>query len=265
MRTGSFLRLAGIFLSISLGHGLLASGPSLLNSPPEAQSDSGALVATDKDGRERWRAEWTMERVLLEGQAMVRFREWGAGRYSPFPEPVRWELEAFWTASPRFAPFSYEKKIFGLDGELRVTERRRFDWERSTVHFQRIDSAGKRNVDRVLPVPRDTLTAEGIALALQGLPFEKPHPVKAHFLSDEPKVYQVTFAVGGRRAVKTPAGTVDSFEIKMDLNLGLLNFFKPFIPDTKLWFSAAAPHRWVQYRGLESGRGTPVVTRTQTR
>ncbi len=233
-----------------------------MNTPPAVRTDSGSLLTTDREGRQRWRAEWTMQQVESEGEAMVRFTERGSGRYSPFTQPVRWQLEAYWTLEPRYAPARYEKTVSDLEGNVLVTERRTFDWREGTVHFQRIDREGDRDVDQVLRVPEDTLTAEGLAVALRHLPFESPRPVRAHFLSDEPKLYPVTFRIKGREVIDIPEGSTDCYTVRMDFDLGLLNLFKAFIPETTLWFAAAAPHRWVRSRGLESGRGTPVVIRT---
>ncbi len=203
-----------------------------------------------------------MRQVESEGAAMVRFTEQGSGRYSPFTRPVRWQLEAYWTLEPRYAPARYEKRVSDLDGNLSLTERRTFDWREGTVHFQRIDREGGRDVDRVLRVPPDTLTAEGLAVALRHLPFQSPRPVRAHFLSDEPKLYEVTFKIKGIEPIATPGGSSDCYKVEMDFDLGLFNLLEAFIPDTALWFTTASPHLWVQYRGLESGRGTPVVTRS---
>ena len=225
---------------------------------------SGGLITTDERGQERWRADWSMEEVVLEGKPRIRFTETGIGRYSPFSQPVIWTVESYWSAGDRYAPLSYEKSISNPEGNLQVMERRSFDWRRGTARFQRIDSEGKRSLDKTVKVPPDTLTPDGLALALQHLPFDPPRPVQAHFLSDEPKVYKVTFKIVGRESLATESGPVETYKVQMDFHLGVLSLFKAFIPEIHFWFDTTTPHYWVRYEGPESGRGTPVVVRTAT-
>ena len=238
--------------------------PGPLQSPPVDRAASGGLLTTDETGQQRWQADWSMEEVVHEGETRIRFRETGSGRYSPFSQPVRWTVEAYWTSGDRYAPLSYQKSISDAAGNLRVTERRWFDWTRGTARFQRTDAEGKRSLDKTVKVPSDTLTPDGLALALQHLPFDLPRPVQAHFLSDEPKVYKVTFKMVERERLSTASGPVEAYKVQMDFHLGVLSLFKAFIPDIHFWFDARTPHYWVRYKGLESGRGTPVVVRTST-
>ncbi|MDA2923981.1 DUF3108 domain-containing protein [Acidobacteria bacterium AH-259-L09] len=79
-----------------------------------------------------------------------------------------------------------------------------------------------------------------------------------------PAIYQVTFKVEGRERVKTPAGDFNCYKVEMDVDLGFLNLFKVFVPDTHFWFTVDPPHFWVRYEGLERGRGSPKVVRAST-
>lgn len=192
---------------------------------------------------------------------MVRFTETGEGHHSPFKVPVRWNLESFWIYGARFSPQRYEKTFADLKGNPLVTEEFTFDWAKETVRFERIDHVRHLNTERVLSVPPDTLTSDGIATALRALPYGSSSPVTIHLLTNEPKLYKVTFEIQGQEKVKTQAGEFICYKVKMDIDLGFLNLFKVFGPDIFFWFTVDPPHFWVQYEGPEAGRGSPGVVR----
>ena len=80
-----------------------------------------------------------------------------------------------------------------------------------------------------------------------------------HFLSNEPKLYEVTFESRGRETVRTPAGSFECYKIEVVPHLGALNFAKMFVAKSYFWFTVAAPHKWVRYDGYENGPGTPRI------
>ena len=241
-----------------------AAGNPPLPLPPIDATEQGALLTYDKNGKERWGAQWTMHRLLVDGQPMVKLTESGEGYYSPFHQRVRWNLESYWWFEHRFSPQRSEKTFTDLKGTLLAVERKTFDWTKGKVRFERVDKVGRRDVDRELKIPADTLTSEGLAVALRSLPFGLPRTVKLHLLSDEPKVYEVTFRIEGVEPVKTTTGLYNCFKVKMDVKLGFLRLFKMLIPEIYFWFSQDPPHFWVRYQGPESGRGSPEVVRLLT-
>ncbi len=241
----------------------LLLGP--LPPPPVDAREEGSLITYDRHGKERWRAQWTMGPITTDGQSLVKFTETGEGYYSPFSQRVRWSVESYWKLGQRFSPLHYEKTFTDMEGVPVVVERRRFDWRNRTVQFEREDRIGDRSIDVELEVPRFTWTSDGVAVALRSFPFDSPRPVKVHLLSDEPKLYEVTFTVKGIDPVGTKSGVRDCYKVKMDVNLGFLNLFKAFVSDIYFWFAVETPHRWVRYQGLESGRGSPEVLRQSIR
>jgi hypothetical protein len=117
----------------------------------------------------------------------------------------------------------------------------------------------ERKTTRVLAVPGDTLAAEGIAGALRGLPFQPGLRFPAHFLTNEPKLYNVTLEFRGRETIRIAPGTVDCYKVELVPHLGALDAFRFLYPKAYFWFAVESPHGLVRYQGLESGPGGPDV------
>jgi hypothetical protein len=100
---------------------------------------------------------------------------------------------------------------------------------------------------------------EGIAGVLRFLAFDQTSRFSAHLLSNEPRVYSVTFERRGKERVRTPAGDFDAYKVEMVPHLGVLNVFRSFVPKAFFWFTVQQPHFWVRYQGLENGPGTPEI------
>jgi Protein of unknown function (DUF3108) len=230
----------------------------LVNAPPVIPSDRGAVVVSDKSGKVRWRATWTMAPIEREGHRLVRFTEQGRGRMSPFQQEVRWSLEAVWQADKAFQPLDFEKTINTPSGTLLASEKKHFDSQKGTVRFER-QSRGGRSETKTLPVPGDTLAVEGIAGILRFVPLERSQQFAAHLLSNEPRLYDVTFETRGKEMVKTPAGEFECYKVQLVPHVGILNVFRSFYSKAFFWFTVAAPHVWVRYEGPENGPGTPDI------
>jgi hypothetical protein len=126
------------------------------------------------------------------------------------------------------------------------------------LRFERRGSDGK-NETKTFKASLDTLFVEGIAGVLRELPFERKAPFSMHLLSNEPKLYAVTFESRGLETVRTPAGEFECYKIEVVPHLGVLNFAKMFVAKSYFWFTVAAPHKWVRYDGYENGPGTPRI------
>jgi len=237
---------------------VLLLGSDLIQPPRTIPRDSGTVVVSSKSGERRWAANWTMEPVERGGKKAVRFTENGQGRVSPFTGEVRWSLESVWSAETGFQPLDSEKIVTTLGGEAVVTERKHFDPGTGTLKFER-QRPGVKTEQKSISAARDTLIPEGIAGILRFLMFESESPVPAHLLSNEPKLYSVTFEGRGKERVRTPAGEFECYKIEMVPHLGVLNFARRFFPKVFFWFTVAPPHSWVRYEGPENGPGTPEV------
>ena len=232
---------------------------SLIKAPSIVPSDSGGVVVSGKSGDRRWAATWTMEPAEHEGKKAIRFTERGQGRVSSFSGEVRWSLEADWSTDGGLRPLRTEKIITTLTGTRVAIERKNFVPGTNTVNFERQFSDGRLEM-KSLSIPPDTLAVEGIAGALRFLAFDQILSFSAHLLSNEPRVYSVTFEGRGKERVRTPAGEFDAYKVEMVPHLGVLNVLKAFAPKTYFWFTVQPPHFWVRYQGLENGPGTPEIS-----
>src|SRR4051812_17069522 len=233
---------------------VLLAEPNAIVAPPSIPLERGSIVVSDRRNPERWTAEWTMEPTREHGHPAVRFTETGHGEYAPYNQPVRWSLEAIWAADASFRPLRVQKTITDMNGKTISKESKRFDAAKGTVEFTR---EGASRESRDLHAPADTLTVEGIAGILRFLPFAHWHSVAFHFLSNEPRVYEMHAEMRGKERITTPAGSFDCYKIELVPSLGFLNVVRSFLPKARFWFLASEPHFWVQYEGPENGPGTP--------
>jgi len=237
---------------------VLLFGFDLIKAPVALPADRGAVVVSDKSGQRRWSANWTMEPADRQGRKAVRFTERGQGHMDPFAGEIRWSLESSWSAEDGLRPLDSEKIITTLAGTRLATERKQFDLNNGTVHFERRFSDGRLR-EKSLDVPKDTLAVEGIAGVLRFLPFDRITSFPVHLLSNEPRLYSISFENRGKEHVRTPAGEFDCYKLEMVPHLGVLNVVRYFYPKAFFWFTVAPPHFWVRYEGPENGPGTPEI------
>jgi len=243
---------------------MMAAAPLIaaqLKAPPVIPMDHGTVVASTTNGARRWSANWTMEPWNVNGKNAVRFTENGKGHYSPFTQEVQWNLESVWLADSSFFPLQFEKTIRDTQGHTLAIEKKNFDRAGRVVRFEKQNEKGSIETSTYDAAP-DILTIEGIAGILQNFPFGKSGnagSLRAHLLSNEPKLYDVTIESRGTERVKTPHGDVNCYKLEVVPHLGLLNIFKIFTTKTLFWFRVEAPHDWVRFQGLENGFGSPEI------
>jgi uncharacterized protein DUF3108 len=239
---------------------LAAASPSatdLLKSPPMARSEQGSTVTKAKNGTVRSKARWTLDRS--DGKDVVKMTETGQGIFSGFDQEVHWNIEASWSNGTSFRPLAFEKTISDNSGKVLLREIKQFNWTSKEVRFERHDLKSGKTTTRVLAVPPDTLAVEGIAAALRALPFEASRPFPAHFLTNEPKLYNITLEVRGREKVQTPAGSFDCYKVELVPHLGVLDAFHFLFPKIYFWLTVDSQHTLVRYQGPESTPGSQEI------
>jgi hypothetical protein len=243
--------------------GLIAAGPfyaDILKQPPmTGKAERGTVVTKAKDDGPRWKADWTMERTQSEGQDLIRMTETGQGVYSGFNGNVRWTIDAWWTGGDSFRPLRFDKAVKDSSGRIVLEEHKQFNWKTNQVRFERRDATGAKSMTKTIAVPADTLTVEGIAGALRALPFSASLRFPTHFLTNEPKLYAMTFEVRGRESIRVGAKSYDCYKVELVPHAGALNAFRFLFPKVYFWFSVDPQHTWVRYEGPENGPGTPDV------
>lgn len=253
------LVLAVIVCVTVMQEALSRRDPVTLNVPSFRGSDSGEVVALDEDGKQRWKQQWSQAIRETENGTLVLFHESGEGTHSPFQEDVSWEVTSVWERGARFRPREMEREFYSLGRKLLQKETMVLDWERGTAEFVRTLPEKDVSERKTFEIPPDTLIVSGIASALRGFPFDSGETVRAHLLTNEPHLYEIEIEDKGLDEVSVPAGTFESYRLKLNVDLGLLNLFRTFLPDTYFWFDASRPHPWLRYEGLEGGRGTPKI------
>jgi hypothetical protein len=237
---------------------------SLVKAPDTLVPQNGFSQVTSSDRKVSWSSDWGMQQTEVEKRRAVRFTENGTGRLSSFSREVRWSAEATWLADTDFQPVDIQKTVTATDGTPLLVERKHFDRIKGTVRFERRKGNGRLETS-TLEIPTDTLVVEGLAAVLRFAPIDESHPLAAHVLSNEPRVYSVTFEWRGREHIKTPAGEFDCYKVEMVPHLGVMNLLRPFVTKTFFWFTVESPHNWVRYEGSENGPGTPSVVMELTR
>ena len=240
---------------------LLMMAAAQLKAPAAVPSEHGTVETSTAKGEKRWTAEWTMSPWTIGERKAARFTETGKGYYSPFKEEVRWTSESVWMADGEFFPLQTEKTIYDGQGRTIAVEKKTFDRAAGKVKFEHRNEKGETDTSTFNAAP-NILAPEGIAGILQFFPFGKSGAagtIRAHVLSNEPDLYDVTIESRGMEIVKTPSGEIQCYKLEVVPHLGLLNVVKVFYPKTYFWFSVAEPHRWVRYQGLENGPGTPEI------
>jgi hypothetical protein len=226
--------------------------------PPMSKREKGSFVTSYKEGGTRWKAVWSTEEFVEDGERRVRVVMNAEGITNPFSRDMRWKATSVWRAASGFTPIESAAEYKDTNGKLVMTERIKVD-DAGTVTFERRDYEGDGTADETYETGRDILIVEGLVLALRSLPFATGETVKAQFLTNEPELYNVEFRQRGIEKISTPGGEVECYKVELVPKLGALNLFKVFFPKTYLWFTVAPPHRWVRYEGFENGRDSPVV------
>jgi hypothetical protein len=237
----------------------LLFGRDVIKTPAILARDSGTVIVSAKKGGQRWTAGWTMEPIERNGKKAVRFTERGQGHISPFSSEVRWSVESIWSAEPPgFQPLESERTVTTPTGMRLLVERKHLDPVKGVLRFERQPATGAAE-EKVMTISPDTLIPEGIAGVLRYLMFEGTRKFPAHVLSNEPRLYRVTFESRGKERIRTPAGEFECYKIEMVPHVGPLNLGRYFAPEAFFWFTVEAPHFWVRYQGSENGPGTPEV------
>ena len=245
----------------------LAGGPvreQVLKPPPMvAAEERGRTIAKTKAGAPRSKAEWTMQRAQLDGREAIKMTESGRGLYNGFDQEVQWVVEAWWSAGDAFRPLHVERTVSDKSGKALMRERKQFDWSKNEVRFERHDLVKDKTTTKTLQAPADTLAPEGIAGALRSLPFAPDARFPAHLLTNEPKIYTVTFEIRGRETIRTAAGSFDCYKVEAVPHIGALDAFRVLFPKVYFWFTVKAPHSWVRYQGPENGPGSTEIVLEQ--
>jgi hypothetical protein len=253
------MRIVDVPLILGLLLGATLPGSHLHSIPMSGMKEQGGAIAKTRSGQELWTNRWTMERTMLDGRPVLYFTESGQGKRSPFKQQVRWTTQSWWTNDGVILPLRSETNYVDATGRELLRETRNFDWPGKRVRFERYDSRTAKTTRETLNVPEDTLAVDGIAGILRGLDFTRAEPFSAHLLTNEPRIYRVTFEIRGKEKIQTEDGLFECYKVELVPHLGVLGVFRFLYPKSYFWFRVDSPHTWVRYEGLENGPGTPTI------
>lgn len=243
---------------------LLVTG-DLKTPPMSGNRERGSTIVRAKDGRERWKNVWTMERTTVDGKPVLRFTEEGRGIRSPYDQETVWTILSLWTDESPPRPIRSESTTSDFKGRPLVRESKVFDFARSQVEIEKTDSRTGKAKRETMRLPPDTLAVDGLAGILRGLDFGATAPYAAHLLTNEPKMYDITFETRGREKIQTEDGEVECYKVEVVPHAGVLNVFRGLYPKTIFWFQVEDPHTWVRYVGSENGPGSPEIVMQRQR
>ena len=253
------LKTVIIPLAVVLFLTILESRAEQFKVPPMRVKESGTMVVEYKDGGTKWTADWTAEQFTQDGENFLKLTFKGKGLLYPFSENATWVSESIFKAQDTFYPISTVSTVKNMRGEIINIDKKTLDLELGTATFEREDFKGDGSLKKTYDFTPDTIIMEGVFMALRTFPFQSGDGIKAGFLSNEPKLYNVEFKQKGIEKVTTPEGEIDCYKIELVPKLGVLGVFKVFFPKTYFWFTVAPPHSWVKYVGYENGRNSPEV------
>ena len=230
-----------------------------LKPPDPIPNERGAIVVTTTNGIPRWSADWTMEPWTDKGSPAVKFTENGKGHYSPFSEVVQWSVSAIWRADGAFKPLHFEKTFRNANNVVIETDIKDFDVDgKRSVQYVR-SRPNSPPETKIIKVPPDTITVEGLAGVMRSIPFTDTKPFALHLFTNDLELWDMTIEARGREIVHTPAGDFDCYKVEMVPHLGVLDVLRKLFPKAHLWFTVAPPHFWVKYEGLENGTESPSI------
>ncbi|MCI0481803.1 MAG: DUF3108 domain-containing protein [Candidatus Dadabacteria bacterium] len=224
-----------------------------------SKNEEGSFITSYKEGGTRWKATWTLDEFIENGELKVRLVLSAQGITNPFTRDMKWVSVSVWKSGTAFTPVEASTEVKDMQGKLVMTERKTVDESTGTVTLVRKDYENDGSIHESFEPDRDLLIVEGIVLALRSLPFGTDDTAKAQFLTNEPDLYNVEFKQKGRETIKTSGGEVECYKVELVPKLGALNVFKIFFPKTYFWFTVAPPHKWLRYEGLENDRDSPEV------
>lgn len=220
------------------------------------------------DNNVRWEANWILDRVDEGPPARYVVRDELRGRFGDDNrEQTRVTDAEFILDRSRIRMEHSLLTVSDREGKVIFSLEKEFDYQKGEVWTRAVyPDKGKTERDKFEMGDRLVDTKEIVSF-LRGFPFpsrEDAEDADAEmefiFLNEEPDTYSVLVTYEGIEEVETPAGTFICHKLRLVPDLGILTFLGRLLaPDIYIWFTAAPPHFWVKYLGLEGDLGTPSI------
>lgn len=206
---------------------------------------------------ERWRVDWSMEKVQKDGKIILETKEHGYGVYGKRKEKIKWSTEIFLEYTDSLQTINFRKETENIEGETIEIISKKFDVVQGTVEFERKDLISGKVYSNSFEPGSTVIGSENIAFVLTGANLAKGYKTKFSLCTNEPKLYKVTAKCLRKEKIVVAGKEIECY--KVEIIFQIPSFLKALIPRTYFWYTADESHRWVRYEGLESGLGTPEV------
>lgn len=236
---------------------IMASSGYGFEMPVTSDYAEGSYHCLEKDsGTERWRVDWSMEKVQKDDKIILEMKEYGYGVYGNREEKISWSTETFLEYGDSLQTIRSRKEIKNRERETIEIVSKKFDVVQGAVEFERTDLISGKVYSHSFRPGSTVIGTENIGLVLVGTDLAEGAKSKFYLCTDEPKLYKVTAKCLRKENIIAAGKEVECYKVEIIFHIGLL---KIFVPKTYFWYTADEPHNWIRYEGLESGRGTPQV------
>ncbi len=214
----------------------------------------------DTKGCERYSASASITRVPDRGPDRYALTEKGAGVLNGFSGRVSWEARLeFESTDDLVKPLSMENRVFAADGELLTIEREEFDYAAHKVRCSSKDVCRKKEKQAEFVFDGDIVNRMALALYVEKFLLRGQRERSLTLLSGEPRLYKVGIKVVKKEDVVINGVKKEALQLRLDPDLGILNFAKAVMPEAYVWHAAVPKFEWLKYRGLENSLGSPIV------
>ncbi len=212
----------------------------------------------DLKGGERWQAEVDIKKSGREGVYLLT--EKGEGIYTGFDGRIRWKSEMeFESDASGVRPLVCVRRIFDKDGNALAVQTQRFDLEDGKAVIIAEDLAKGTKKQKTFRFKNDPVNRLLLGLYIRKFLERGKRDARIDLFSNEPAHYKVDLRVIDTGKIEINGRQKETFRLCLDPDLGLFGIVKFVLPKAYVWHSTAPEYKWLRYKGLERGPGSPKV------
>lgn len=213
-------------------------------------------------GTLRSRLTGTFEKISDDRYSLTRS---GTGNYSTFDDAL-WTLESETELRDDLLCPVYTLLTIRNNGEQKSTTcRNDYDYTNKVIRISQKDALNRTTGEFTFPLEARTTDYATLIYFLK--PFINDliagKTIRFNFLSSEPGLYTLKARFAGEDSLLIGSQEIETVKVAITPDRGTLNLILDrFLPPTLLWYGKKAPHLWLKYEGLESGRRSARIITT---
>ncbi len=223
------------------------------------REEKEVVYVDKKTGKERSRLSISLRKISREDQIIYQISSRGKGDYDKY-KGITWETTSEMEEKQNLLyPLQSITVIKETSGQVDVTHKRRFDYNRKKIFCSLSDIDGNIIEEKTLPLKGLTADSTTMTYVLKTYIAHRDEEKCRDFylLSDKGKLYRVTIKEIGTETLNLSSGKVECIKLRLIPNLGILTgVIGSLIPPTFVWYIDEPPYEWLQYQGLETGIGS---------